>query len=417
MNTRIKMAMVFLSALVVAYGFVGGVVKTAPVNAEDVYQELSVFMDILHKIQSDYVDVPNLRSVMKGALLGMVESLDPFSSYVDAQTHAALAERPSEATPGLEVCKRYGYLYVTAVLPGGSAQSRGIRTGDLIEYIDDEPASSMSVWEAQKRLLGPVDSEVEIRVIRFRRQTPETLGLKRSKPAGLAVRARMVEDGIGLLRIPSFEDGVAEAVRDRLAWLKDSGMRALLVDVRGAAWGKMENAVEVADFFLGPDAVVMTLRGRGDQSRVFKAANAPLVADSQIVVLVDGGTSGAAEIFAAGLKDNQAARILGERTNGQGSVQESFRLQDGSLLVLSTGFALRPSGEAVQGESQRDSGLVPDLRCPTQQFKTDYFEKEAASEDAEPDDGFYRGFEESIKAEQLRQAIEEIRGGLLKKAA
>lgn len=416
---RIKLVIVLLSALVVAYGFVGGVMDTAALS-NDVYQDLSIFMDILHKIRDEYVERPDMDRAIKGALQGMVESLDPFSSFVDGQTYQELEGRrtPEAASPGLILSKRFGYVYVVSVLAGSPAEAQGLRTADMVESIEGQSTTTMSLWEAESRLMGEPGSQVEVRVIRARRTQPTRLELERRRTQLRDASSRMVEDGIGLLTISHFNQGTADSVAEQLGKLESSGLRGLLIDVRGNALGDLKEAVKTASLFLPEQTLAARLKGRGGEAEELKTEGQPLLPDMPVLILIDHGTSGAAEVFTAALHDQNRAETLGERTNGQGGVQESFRLQDGSRLILSTQRVFRPSGEPVQAEGPRDSGVAPDLRWPDQDFQTTFY-YDNVPEDGSQDlgDEYYRRLAESIEEEQFRKAVEKIRERLLNKKA
>ncbi len=417
MIARIKLIVVLLSALIVAYSFLGGVVQTSAVGS-DAYRELTIFVDILHKVRQEYVEEPDLNTAMKGALQGMLESLDAYSSYVDSKTYRDLSQTDGDAFPGLVLSKRFGYIYVVSALPGSPAAEQGLRTGDLIESVGGVATASMSLWEAQHRLQGQEGTSVEVRVVRARRTQPARLVLKRADMELPDATTRMLEDGIWLLDIPHFGEGMAGSIRSRLELLKSSGLRGLIVDVRGTAQGSFSEAVLAAGFFLPQGSQVMTMRDRSGGSEEFRSQKSPLISGLPIQLLVDRGTSGAAEVFVAALQDHQAAGTLGERTNGQGSMQESFRLQDGSVLILSTKLAFRPSGDPIQGERASSSGIVPELRWPGQDFETSfYYDNIPEGSGRELDDDFYRRLAEAVEAEQLRKAVERIRAAFLNRKA
>lgn len=417
MIARIKLIVVLLSALIVAYSFLGGVVQTAAVGS-DAYRELTIFVDILHKVRQEYVETPNMNAAMKGALQGMIESLDAYSSYVDGQTYRELGQPRGNASPGLVLSKRFGYVYVVSVLEDSPAAAQGLRSGDLIESIEGEATASMSLWEAQQRLQGEAGSSVEARIVRARRTEPTRVVLPRAEATLGEATSKMLEDGIGLLVIPHFEEGMARSIRTQLETLKSSGMQGLIVDLRGTAQGQLSEAVLAAGYFLPQGSLVMNVKDRAGGSEEFRTQQTPLVSSLPLQLMVNKGTSGAAEAFAAALQDHNAAQTLGERTNGQGSVQESFRLQDGSVLILSTKLAFRPSGDPIQGERTRNSGVVPDLRWPSQDFETSfYYENIPEGSDQELSDDFYKRLADAIEVEQLRKAVEIIRQGFLNKKA
>jgi carboxyl-terminal processing protease len=230
--------------------------------------------------------------------------------------------------------------------------------------------------------------------------------------------ARILEDGIGLLKISNFEEGTAAAVEARIKMLESSGIKGLLVDLRGSATGRVEEAVKVADFFLGKGKKIGVLKDRQAKATDFVSLNDPLIANIPMVVLVSGGTSGPAELVAAALQDEHGARIVGERTNGRGSEQQLYTLADGSALLISTGLYYRPNGKPLQDQNLRNSGIAPDVRSPDEDFVTNYyFENVSEESDKSFDEDFYRKLNGAVDAEQLRSALKEIRERVLKQAA
>lgn len=409
MFVRIKLVTLFLSTVIVAYGLLGGLMDKVSAG-DETYRELSIFTSVLDKVRNDYVEDPDMDKALKGALHGMMEALDPFSSFVDSGTFKELDSRSDNAGVGLTVSKRYGYAYVVSVTRGSPADTGGLRTGDLIESIDGEPSALMSLWEAQKRLIGPEGSTVQLRVLRSRTTSPHELTLTRELLEPLEVEARIVENDVGLLVIPHFKDGVSDAVRSKLKMLQSRGIAGLVVDVRGNAEGETDEAVSVADLFCHRNDVILTVRRNDQEVKKYVSANDAVLGEMPVVILVDGGTSGAGEIFAAALNDNEVAELVGQRTNGLGSMQERFQLEDGSMLIVSTRIFYRPTKEPIQAEDIRRSGLKPGLVSPDRDFVTTFY-LENTQEDTErelPPD-FYRRLDEAIEIEQLEDGLKHVK--------
>lgn len=413
---RGKLAILLLSALVVGYGLVGGSMDR--VAARDAsYRELSLFVSVVTRVRSDYVEKPEMKDALLGALHGMVEAVDPYSSYVPQESHEALLAR-TEASPGIHVSKRYGYAYVVAVTPGSPAEREGVRTGDLIESIEARKTTQMSRWEAQYMLRGTPGTEVKLRLIRGGRRPPAEVRLVRATPVPDKVRAEIVETGMGWLRIPSLRTGSAEQVRKGLRMLRSADVKGLLLDLRSVAGGEVAEVVEIAGCLLPQGSKVLTVKDRQNLSVVHATTAEPLLAGVPVVVLVDGGTSGAAEVLTAALKDHEVATVVGLKTDGRGSGQELFHLGDGSVLYLATKLYYRPGGGAIQKEKLKDSGISPDVRAPDEDFVSNFFLENVSDDpDAELGVGFYRGLEQAVRGRQLEQGLEELRSRLTRKAA
>jgi carboxyl-terminal processing protease len=411
-----KLAILLLSALVVGYGLVGGSMDR--VAARDAsYQELSLFTAVVSRVQNDYVEKPEMKDALLGAVHGIVEAVDPYSSYVPQESYQAYRTR-TEASPGIYISKRYGFAYVVAVVRGSPAEREGIRTGDLIEAIDARKTAQMSRWEAQYMLQGAAGTEVNLRLIRGGRRPPTEIRLVREAPVPEKVKAEIVETGLGWLRIPSLQLGSAKRVQKGLRMLRSADVKGILLDVRSVAEGEVAEAVEIAGFLLPKGSTVLTVKDRRDRSVVHTTTAEPLLAGVPAVVLADGGTSGAAEILIAALKDHKVATVVGLKTDGRGSGQELFQLGDGSVLYLATRLYYGPSGNAIRKKELKDSGISPDVRAPDEDFVSHFFLENVSDDpDAELGVDFYKRLEEAVRKRQFQQGLDELRGRLVKKAA
>ena len=411
-----KLTILFLSALIVVYGLVGGIMDK--VSARDgAYENLAIFTNVLSKVSEDYVEPPRMETAMLGALHGMMEALDPYSSFVPKEEYEKLSAREEAGSVGLIVSKRYSYVYIVSSRPEGPADRVGLRSGDMIESIDGRLTTQMSLWEARRMLLGAPGTAVELRVIRARK-SPAALKLVREERALSEVQARIQEPGIGVIRVPHFEPGISSAAESKLRMLVSSGIKGLLVDVRSTAQGEMEEAIRVSDLLVAKDKILTTLKDRKSEPVERRSAEDPIVTQMPIVVLTNGGTSGAAEIFAAALRDNDVAEVVGDKTDGRGSLQELFRLEGGSVVFVSTQLYLRPNGKPIQARTIRNSGIVPDVQSPSEEFVTNFlFENVSDDPDAVLGSDFYRRLNQAIRSKQFDRGIEQLRSRLLKKAA
>lgn len=419
MFAKAKLTIIFFSALVVAYAVVGGMMEKVSAR-DEVYRGLAIFTDVISKVKEEYVETPDMDKATKGALHGMMEALDPYSSFLDAKTYDKVQERNEtyKASPGVVLSKRYGYGYVVSVVPGSPAEREGLRSGDLIESIDGHPTTQMSLLEAQSLMLGPTGSTVQLNLIRARRTAPAEVKLSREELAHAEPSVKIFEEGIGLLRIGHFLPGTSDIVQSKLKMLQSSGVRGLLIDIRGAGEGALEEAANVADLFLSKGATIVKIENRQGNQRVRESISDPSLSGLPIVLLVDSGTSGSAEVFAAALQDHKVAEVVGEKTNGQGSSQETFFLEDESVLFVSTEIYYRPEGKPLQAENLKGSGVTPDVRSPSEDFVTNfYYENTADDLERSLDEQFYQKLNQAIEAEQLNSGLERVRSKALKKAA
>lgn len=410
MLEKVKLTILSLSTLIVAYALIGGVMERVTAG-DEAYRDLSVFTRVIDHVQKDYVETPDMERTLRGALQGLMEALDPFSSFVDGETYARLADRKGSAGVGVVLSKRYGYAHIVAVSEGSPADAAGLRSGDLIESIEGSPTALMSLWEAERLLHGAKGTPVELRVIRSRRSQPQQLTLNRVEPGRAEPVARLMDEGIGLLRIPSFEEGVAQGVKAKVKMLQSRGMKALLIDLRSTAGGEFQEAVAVGSLFLEEGVEVAEIRPKTGSIQVLRSQGEPMVEGIPVALLIDGGTSGPAEVLAAALKDHGLAEIVGERSNGHGSIQGEFRLQEGGMLIISTALIVRPTGERLQSDEPRRSGLQPDLVTPSQGFVSGFYFDHTVElgEDEELSDDFYAQLDAAVKKEQLEAAIGHLK--------
>jgi len=408
MLERLKITILCLSTLVVAYGLIGGILERVSAG-DEAYRDLNIFTKVLNRVRSDYVEVPEMQKAFRGALHGMMEALDSYSSFVEADIYGQMKPQGEDPGLGLTVSKRYGYIYVVAVAPGSPAHAAGLRTGDLFESINGRATTLMSLWEAQRYLSGAAGGPVVARVIRSRHGSPLEVSLEPAEWERPPVTARMMESGLGLLSIPYVGPETAKVVASKLKLLRSDPLRGLLIDLRKCTGGAVEDAVQLADLFLVKGARIVSEKVKSGSPVERVSLHDPVLGDVPVVLLVNSGTSGAAEIFAAALKDNEVGRVVGKRTNGHGSIQEEFFLEDGSVLILTTKLLIRPGGDPIQAAEIRKSGIKPDLQSPTRDFITQfYFENSPDDIDAELGPDFYFSLDEAINSRQLEAAVEYL---------
>jgi carboxyl-terminal processing protease len=413
-----KLVLIFLSASIVLYGLVGGLLEDVAAE-DDVYGQLEIFSSVLTKLENEYVEHPDLPRAINGALLGMLEMVDPFSSFVEQDIFSQLQVQAGEnASPGMTLSKRSGYAYVVSIEAGSPAALAGIRSGDLVESVDGIITTEMSLWEVTARLKGRQGTNVSIRVVRPRRASPMEVTLRRGFSDPGSVKGTVIGKGIGLLDIPHLSGRVSESVVREIRLLGTAGVNGLLIDLRGTAGGLLDEAIAVADLFLVEGATIVSIAGRGGTKEEVVAKSDPVDDSLKLVVLVDGGTSGPAEVLATALVDHGKAAAIGLRTNGHGSLQERFDLADGSVVFLATRLLVRKDGRPLQGVRTRSSGLTPKLESPSPDFVSNFYLAHLGEEitGSELED-FYRELSKAIEEEQLKNGIEEVRRRILKKAA
>src|SRR6266478_9019411 len=239
---------------------------------EKAYKSLGVYAEVLQKIQQDYVDDPNMRMVTAGSLHGMLESLDPQSSYLTSREYEEYKKKLANAgtgETGLTLSKRYGYIIVLSVLPDSPGTQAGIRSGDIFESISGFTTRDMSVGQAMNLLNGQPGTGVKVGVIRRGKATPEEVDLVRAKLATPKILVQKVEPDILVLRIPSLDAGRADEIRNRLLDAEKQGIHKVILDVRECGRGPVSEAISTARLFV-PSGMLTTLRGQTASAQVFQ---------------------------------------------------------------------------------------------------------------------------------------------------
>jgi len=342
-----------ISAPVIAFAIVGGLLGKV-IAREDTYQYLKVFDDVVSLVTSHYVEDINVDKVMKGAMHGLADGLDPDSAYltVDEVKQVESGVPLPPAGVGLELTRQY-YLRVIAARDNSPAAKAGLRTGDYIRAINNVPTRDMSVWEGVRALRGAPGSKVTLTVIRGNAADPHVVELTREADAPAAVTSKIAAAGIGYLRIPGIGANTASQVKSHVAELTKGGAGKLVIDIRRTTSGSFDEGLALARLFVGKGTLAVRETKGGPRETITAGSNDGSIA-APAVLLIDTGTSGAAELFASALTGNQRADLIGEHTIGRAAQQKLIKLPDGAGLWLSTSRFLTPSGAQLH-----EKGLEP----------------------------------------------------------
>jgi len=355
MTTRSRIAVVLVSAPVLAFAFVGALLgRTAA--TEDTYPHLRVFDDVFSLTTGNYVEPVDVDKLMHGAMHGLADSLDADSAFLtNEEAKAAKSGAPLPAGDvGIDLTRQY-YLRVVAVRDGSPAAKAGVRSGDFVRLIDRQPTREMSVWEGVRTLRGAPGSKVTLTLIRGNAADPHVVELTRDALAALPVAGKMARDGVGVIRVAEFTDQTADAVKQTVGQLQKTGAKAVIIDVRNTARGPLQAGIATARLFVASGTLAQH-EAKGASKQVIAAAAGDGSLTVPLAVLVDVGTSGAAELFASALTGNKRAELFGERTGGRTAQQKLFELPDGSGLWMSYAWYLTPAGTPIH-----DRGLQPDV--------------------------------------------------------
>ena len=363
MSFKSKFTLIALSASLAVYTIAGAWLATrAQQPANDPGAQQKIFESVLQHIQNDYVDEPNMEKVRAGALRGLAYGLDPYSTYLtpDQVKDYRATDKRNQVGLGAELSQVASFLYVVAPVKGSPADQAGVRAGDIIEYIDGKATRDISLYDARQLLNGAPGSEVKLRILRANSR-PLTLTVKRGSFRAPAAEARMEAGKIGVLRINSLDNGEAADARARLQDLVKQGAQKIVLDLRSVAGGEIQEGVTVANFFIRDGQIAKTI---GREQKVLKSFEAdPKVAffNGPVVVLIDTGTAGAAEVVASAFLEDKRGDVVGEKSFGAGAEQELFTLRDGDGLLLTTVKWASGSGKPFLGEDRTHSGIAPSV--------------------------------------------------------
>jgi carboxyl-terminal processing protease len=355
MSFRSKFIVVVFSASLALYAVVGGWMFTSAQQQNDPGAQLRIFESVLQHINDDYVDEPDLNKVRAGALRGLAYGLDPYSTYLtvdQVRDYKANTEK-SQVGIGAELSQVASYLYIIAPVKGGPADEAGVQAGDIIEYIDAKATRDISLYDAKQLLNGAPGSEVKLRVLRAGTR-PFVVTVKR-RPVDVPAAETKVEAGkIGIVRVNSLAAGESADVQKRVQELVKQGAQKLVLDLRSVAGGSLEEGVKVANLFIKTGTLAQTV-GRGGKVLKTMTADPKLaVFDGQVVVLIDRGTAGAAEIIASAFVEQKRGEVVGEKSFGAGADQQLFPLRNGDGLLLTTAKWASSKGKAFLG-----AGIAP----------------------------------------------------------
>jgi carboxyl-terminal processing protease len=365
MSKGFKRAILAISVLLVIVVFLGGFglsgVRAGTQN-DGAYRQMGVYEEVLHKIQSDYVVEPSIANVTNGALHGLLESLDSDSSYLTPAEYTAYKTHANEgsAQVGLNVSKRFGYATVVSVMPGSPAEREQIQDGDIIESIGGQSTREMSLAMIRLVLEGKPGTDVTFSLVRPNRgkSEPDKITLTRSAVVAPTMGEQEYENSSILYLKPIvLTKARVDDIESRLRSMQKNGNKKVLLDLRDVAEGDEPQAVRLANAFL-QTGTIASLEGQKVPKQTFAAEPGKFITSAPLAVLVNHGTSGPGELVAAAILDNKRGDIVGERTFGEGTVQKTIEMPDGSALILSVAKYESPSGKKIQDEAVTPNVVV-----------------------------------------------------------
>ena len=336
---------------------------SARAAAADTYRQLNLFGDIFERVRAHYVEKPDDSKLVEGAINGMLNGLDPHSSYMDTKSFRDMQvqTRGEFGGLGIEVTMEDGLVKVVAPIDDTPAAKADVRAGDIITHIDDEAIQGLTLNQAVEKMRGPVNTKIRLKIMRKGLEKPLDIAITRETIRVRSVRSHTEGDDVGYVRITQFTeqttDGLKKAIADITTQLGKDKLKGFVIDLRNNPGGLLDQAISVSDAFLERGEIVST-RGRDpEETQRFSARPGDLTTGKPVILLINGGSASASEIVAGALQDHRRATLVGTRSFGKGSVQTIIPLGSGNgALRLTTARYFTPSGRSIQAK-----GISPDI--------------------------------------------------------
>ena len=328
-------------------------------NENDIYKKIDLFGEVLEKINKEYVDEIDQSQSMDSAINGLLQSLDPYSAYMPPKIFNEMQTETSGEFGGLgiEVSMESGVVKVISPIDDTPASKAGIKAGDYIVKIKDTQVQGKTLSEAVDLMRGPVGSSIELTVRRRGVKKALTFNIIREVIEIQSVKADLLEDNIGYIRLTSFNENSGEQIEDKIKDLeKKQNIKAYILDLRNNPGGLLSQAIRISDFFLDNGEIVSTKSRKASENRKWFAKKGDLTNGKTLLVLINYGSASASEIVAGALKDHKRAIILGENSYGKGSVQSIIPLKNEGAIRLTVAKYYLPSGKSIS-----EVGVSPDI--------------------------------------------------------
>ena len=396
MNSRFKWTVVGSSTCLVVLLLVGALNGRA-VAPDDVYGHLKVYTEVLQRIKLEYVEEPDMKSVTLGAINGLLESVDPFASYLNPDQYRQYEKMHDQprADVGLILSKRYGYVAIVDAVPGSPGAKNDLATGDLIDSINGTATRDMPLAFAEELLRGEPNTTVDITVLRLKNPAPAKIKLTRTNVVLPSIAAKVLPNNVGYLQVESLAGDRVKEIRSKIADLTQQGAKYLVLDLRHCSTGDEQNGVPLANLFLN-EGQIGYLQGQRVDKKSFAAKPEEQAWKGPLVLVTSRSTAGGAEIAASALLDNKRAQIVGERTYGDAGVRRVIQMDDGAAVILSVAKYFSPAGKAIQ-----DTGVTPTVPLTENDNSPEYDENGNPIPGTEP---------KNVEDNLLKNAIELVTG-------
>jgi carboxyl-terminal processing protease len=336
---------------------------SAKAAAADTYRQLNLFGDVFERVRADYVEKPDDAKLVEQAINGMLNGLDPHSSYMDAKSFKDMQvqTRGEFGGLGIEVTMEDGLVKVVTPIDDTPAAKAGVMANDIITQLDGEQVQGLTLNQAVEKMRGPVNTKIKLTIMRKGQDKPIEVSITRDIIRVRSVRSRVEGDDVGFVRISQFNEqtseGLKKAIADITAQVGKDKLRGYILDLRNNPGGLLDQAIAVSDAFLERGEIVSTRGRNAEETQRYSARPGDLTNGKPVIVLINGGSASASEIVAGALQDHKRAAILGTRSFGKGSVQTIIPLgNNNGALRLTTARYYTPSGKSIQAK-----GIVPDI--------------------------------------------------------
>jgi carboxyl-terminal processing protease len=393
----------------------------AEAASSDTYRQLNLFGDVFERVRNDYVEQPEDQKLIETAINGMLQALDPHSSYMPPKDFRDMQvqTRGEFGGLGIEVTMEDEVVKVVTPIDDTPAAKAGILAGDLIIQLDGEAVKGLTLAEAVEKMRGPVNTDITVTVVREGADEPFDITITREIIKIQSVKWR-AEDDIGYIRITQFNertfDGLKEAIDDLEADIPADKLKGFVLDLRNNPGGLLDQAIAVSDVFLDRGEIVSTRGREENETQRFNARSGDLVGGKPVIVLVNGGSASASEIVAGALQDHRRATVLGSRSFGKGSVQTIIPLGSNGALRLTTARYYTPSGRSIQAKGidpdiEVDQPLPEDLAGKVKARGESSLRGHLESADGEEESGSFAYVPAEVKDDQqLQAALDLLRG-------
>ena len=361
MTSRTKYSVVSTSTCLTILLLVGHALGRGASSSDDTYKHIGVFSDVVSRIKSEYVEEPDMKSVTLGALNGMLEAIDPFASYLNADQYRDYLKNKDvkRADVGLILSKKFGYVGVVGTITGSPAAKANFSTGDMIESIAGVATRDMPLAYANLLMRGENGTTVELSVVRARHPEPAPVVLTRANFTLPPVDSRMLADKVGYINVDALSADLVKQVASTVQQLQKDGAQKLMLDLRNCSTGTPDDGIALANLFLKSGRITY-LVGQKIPRQNFEADPAKAITAVPLVVLTNRGTADAAEVASAALMDNKRAQLVGERTYGDAAVRKAITMEDGGAIILSVAKYYSPEGKAIQDVGVTPNAVVSD---------------------------------------------------------